>query len=102
MADRNRRLQRGTALVVAICASALIAAAGYVPILQLLLGVLAGLATGIVFHELGHLAFAVIGSISVYRIYVGGGPQLWRSRRKRKRFKKRKPGRRVGLLVPMG
>jgi hypothetical protein len=41
---------------------------------------LVGWSIGIVFHELGHLTFAAIGSIPVYQIRIGAGPLLWRSR----------------------
>jgi fatty acid desaturase len=41
---------------------------------------LVGYSIGIVFHELGHLTFAAIGSIPVYQIRIGAGPLLWRSR----------------------
>jgi hypothetical protein len=41
---------------------------------------LVGWSIGIVFHELGHLTFAAIGSIPVYQIRIGAGPLLLRSR----------------------
>jgi hypothetical protein len=42
--------------------------------------VVAGYAIGTVIHELGHLACATIGSIPVYRMVIGSGPVVWRSR----------------------
>lgn len=41
---------------------------------------LAGLAIGVVVHELGHVTFAAIGSIPLYRIVIGAGPPLYRRR----------------------
>jgi hypothetical protein len=80
MKSEERRLQPWTALVFAICVSTLIigVAAGKIP------GVLVwfpmGFLIGTAFHELGHLTCATIGSIPVYRIVIGAGPLLWRSR----------------------
>jgi hypothetical protein len=41
---------------------------------------LACFAAGVVVHELGHFACAVVGSIPVYRVVIGDGPVLWRRR----------------------
>jgi hypothetical protein len=80
MKSGKRRLQPWTALVFAVCMSALIVGvtAGKIPVSAFWF--LPGLAIGVVFHELGHLTCAAVGSIPVYKIVIGSGPLLWRSR----------------------
>lgn len=68
------------ALVFGICVSAVIAAviAGLFP--ALLFWFLAGWTIGVAAHELGHATGAAVAAIPVYRVVIGGGPLLWRSR----------------------
>jgi hypothetical protein len=78
MTSGKKRFEPLTALVFAICVSALIASALALNVFYPWL--FAGYAIGVAVHELGHLTFAAIASIAVHRIVIGAGPLLWRSR----------------------
>jgi ATP-dependent Clp protease adaptor protein ClpS len=80
MKGEKRRLRPWTALVFAVCVSALIVGVAAGKIQVFAFWFLSGLAIGVAFHELGHLTCAAIGSISVYQIVIGSGPLLWHGR----------------------
>jgi hypothetical protein len=88
MARENSWLQRLLAIAIASGVLLILFSSGaifnepvfFLAVADLMMVVVAGYAIGTVFHELGHLACAAMGSIPVYRVVIGDGPVLWRRR----------------------
>jgi hypothetical protein len=80
MKSEKRRLQPSTALVFAVFVSVLIIglAAGKIQVFAFLVPARFGNRCRL--PRTGHLTCAAIQSISVYKIVIGSGPLLWRSR----------------------
>src|SRR5262245_48204095 len=77
-------LQRLSAIAFANCiVIAMINNAGwgevefFLALVSFVITAFGGIAIGVVIHEMGHVAFATIGSIPLYRIVIGAGPLLY-------------------------
>jgi hypothetical protein len=76
----KRRLQPETKFIIAFCLCVLTDGIINGRIHDFWFWGIVGLAAGVICHELGHVTFAVIGSIPLHRIVIGAGPLLYRRR----------------------